>query len=136
MDIQEEWKKTGPKREELRKTRGIFGVPDLEREAYEVQVNLAIEKYALPKVPVMKVTPMMMILKQVDPELLEGKSRNQRRKILSRHNKFLAEEEKQNHIDKISNDMGSEAYWAMIHQEITIAEAMRFDKGIEAMAKE
>ena len=53
--------------------------------------------------------------------------------MISRHNK---EQQQLNHVDKISNSIGSEADWAMIHQEITIPEAMKIKEGKAAMQKE
>ena len=39
----------------------------------------------------------------------------------------------QRHQERISNNLGTEAYWAMIHQEISISEAMKIQEGRRAM---
>ena len=46
------------------------------------------------------------------------------------------EQAKAYHVDHISNSIGSEAYWAMIHQEISVQEAMKIQEGRAAMQKE
>ena len=83
----------------------------------------------------MATTPLMLTLQNVriDPELLKGKSQCQRRKMMAKHNR---EQKLKNHVPKLSNSIGSEAYWAMIHQEITIPEAMASEKGKDAMLAE
>ena len=40
------------------------------------------------------------------------------------------------HTDKVSNCIGAESYWAMIHQEIPVHEAMQIEDGAKAMNKE
>ena len=81
---------------------------------YNKTLTAAIEKHALPKVPAMEVTSMMLTLKEVeiDPEQLKGLSKNQRKKMIARRSQ---EQAKANHVEHISNSIGSEAYWVMIH---------------------
>ena len=130
-----EWALLEPEREAQRKTRGIWEVKEHELTSYNKTLAAAIEKHAPPKVPAMAVTSMMLTLQEVrlDPELLKDKSQGQRRRMIARHNK---EQKLKNHVDKISNSLGSEAYWAMIHHEISIPEAMNNKDGKAAMLKE
>ena len=102
---------------------------------YNKTLAAAIEKHALPKVPAMEVTCMMSTLKEVeiDPEQLKGLSKSQRKKMIARKKE---EQPKANHVEHISNSIGSEAYWAMVHQEISTPEAMKIKENGDAMQKE
>ena len=140
------WEKLGPEREAERKERGIWEIKPHEEKAYNKALAAAVIKYATPSAPAMATTPLMMTLQHVkiDAALLEGKSQCQKRKMMAKHNKeqrmIMEQQNKEqklrDHTEKLSNSIGSEAYWAMIHQEISIKEAMESEQGTKAMLAE
>ena len=144
-----EWAKTGPERAEQRRPRGYLQIDEDEREVYEKCVTDAIQKYKLPESPAMETAPLMMFVQQemLSLEILDTFSANQCEKMRSRHSEKLAEqakeqfekikkEKRENHDPRLWKAMGPEAYWAMIHQGIPIAEPMKIEKGRLAMEEE
>ena len=128
-----EWEKKGPEREAERLKRGIPEIVEDDEEHYTKRLAEVIALTKMPDAPQMQVLTMMSLSKMSmpSPGLLTTVFRNRIKKAKARQKQQLPE-----HQDKIINATGAEACRAMIHPEISIAEAMQIQEGKDAMNEE
>ena len=106
-----------------------------DKDHYHRCLAEAIATHAkVPDAPRMRVMTMMSLIQMSmpSPTLMQNMSKNQVKKAKAKQRQQL-EEERQ---DSLSNMIGGKEYRAMIHQEISIAEAIKFEKGHAALEKE
>jgi hypothetical protein len=114
----EEWKKLKPLRDAARHRRGIFGIPEDEKEAYQKAMAEARAKLAPPKFPAM---PLLAHIAAAPAKSSKSRKDQNSRK----HEEHIA-----------PKGFMSEEWFSCVHTPVPIKEARKLQEGRDGLNKE